>query len=411
MTYNLMMLSSIPVAWDGSAFKTLDLWSVDLADQIKFTQSLKLICPVLEVLPADWSGTAPIPSGIQVISMNTISPRGLAAALSSCDIVQVHGGGSWRESTMCMSLMKEARRINIKTIVGISSNRARTALLNSLNPFRLRDISGVLRGLIRYVSISLVYRKLTGDADGTFIVGEGLRSIVSARCLSLHVGTASWIQIEDIESARDSAEFLDTDRLRRLCIATRLEKMKGIHVGIATAARLHESGRTDFSLDIFGAGPELAALRQQVEHSDLSQVVKFKGVLAYPQPFLNQIRSYGVMLLTNLNEEQPRLIFDAISQGTLPICPDTRPYVALNLPRALLYKVGDDEDLGLTLNRIWKSTADELNGYWSELFAIAELCTLNAMHRSRASWIENDILQVQTAIQDSQKCSIGVSER
>jgi hypothetical protein len=397
------MLSSIPVAWDGSAFKTLDLWAVDLAEQVKFTRSLKLICPLLKKLPADWSGVAPIPLGIEIISIDAASPENLAVAMSDCDIVQVHGGGNWRESKIGMSLMKEARRLNIKTIVGLSSNRARTALLNSLSPFRLRDVPGVLRGLIRYVSVSLVYRKLTGDADGTFIVGEGLRTIVSARCPSLHVGTASWIQAEDIASARNSVEFLDTRRLKRLCIATRLEKMKGVHVGIATATRLYESGRADFSLDVFGAGLELAALKQQVEHAGLLQMVKFKGVLAYPQPFLSRIRSYGVMLLTNLNEEQPRLIFDAISQGTLPICPDTGPYVALNLPRALLYKVGDEEDLGLTLDRIWHSTADELNGYWSALFAIAERCTLNAMHSSRASWIENDILQIPTVIASGQQ--------
>jgi glycosyltransferase involved in cell wall biosynthesis len=407
MTYHMMMLSSIPVAWDGSAFKTLDLWAVDLADQVKFTQSLKLICPVREKLPTDWSGMAAIPPGIEVISMDVISPRSLAVAMSGCDIVQVHGGGSWRESTMCLSLMKEARRINIKTIVGISSNRARTALLNSLNPFSLRNMLGIFRGFIRYISISLVYRKLTGDADGTFIVGEGLRTLVSARCPSLHVGTASWIQVDDIESARNSAEFLNTDRLRQLCIATRLERMKGVHVGIEAIARLHKPGRASFALDIFGAGPELAALKQQIERTGLSHMIKFNGVLAYPQPFLSQIRSYGVMLLTNLNEEQPRLIFDAISQGTLPICPNTRPYVALNLPQALLYKVGDDADLSLTLNRVWKSTSDELNGYWSELFAIAEQCTLNAMHRSRASWIENDILQIQTAIPNYKKCGVG----
>jgi glycosyltransferase involved in cell wall biosynthesis len=397
MTYHLMMLSSIPVAWDGSAFKTLDLWAVDLAEQVKFTLSFKLICPVLQKVPADWSGAALVPAGIEIISRDAMTPAILAAAMSVCDVLQVHAGGGWLESRMAMSLMKEARRRNIKTIVGISSNRARTALLNSLNPSSWRAIPAVPRGLMRFVSVSLVYRKLTADADGTFIVGEGLRAVVSARCPSLHVGTASWIQVEDIAAARSSADFLDVRRLKQLCIATRLEKMKGVHVGIEAVNRLCKSGSAGFTLAIFGAGPELAELEQQVKRADLSQTVTFNGVLAYPQPFLGRIRSYGIVLLTNLNEEQPRLIFDAISQGTLPLCPNTRPYAALKLPQPLLYEVGDADSLALTLNNLWQSTPDQLNDYWAQLFAIAEQCTLNAMHRSRAAWIEKDILSLDAA--------------
>jgi len=391
MPYRLLMLSSIPVHWDGSHYRTMDLWAVDLNGQIAQTSSVTLICPIVEQVPDHWTSSAQLPAGVRVVNPKSLDRHAIDALVSACDVVQVHGGGAWTESRLARQLVSAAGRLKVKSIVGISSNRARTALLNRRGGRGVHQLARSLKSVARYASVNWTYRTLTSQADGTFIVGEGLRSLVSPRCPSLHVGTASWIRHSDIVAARAKQAGADREGLARLCIAARLERMKGVHLGIEAASILDAAG-ADFTLDIYGAGPELAALHSSVEQAGLGEKVQFRGTVAYPQPFLSILGSHGVVLLTNLNDEQPRLVFDAISQGTLPICPNSRAYEALGLPKALLYEPGRADSMSEVLTSVWKMSPSDLAGIWEELFAIAERCTLDSMHALRAKWIRSAIL-------------------
>lgn len=391
MSYRLLMLSSIPVHRIGGQYRTMDLWAVDLAGQVRQTTSFTLICAVVDQSPPDWASTTAVPPGINVIDAKTVDHDTAQTLMRSTDVVQVHGGGAWTESRLARRLVEIAGRQGVKSIVGISSNRARTALLNVGRPRSLREILRTMKSMARYTSVNLTYKALTSRADGTFIVGEGLRPLVSPRCRSLHVGTASWVQQADIASAREKLKHHDPTALRRLCIAARLERMKGVHLGIEATALL-AGERQAPSLDIYGAGPELASLQSQVSEAGLSDKVEFRGTLAYPQPFLSTLGMHGAVLLTNLNDEQPRLVFDAISQGVLPVCPDTPAYRALGLPQVLLFEPGNARALAGTLKALWELSTDDITAAWDVLFAIGERCTLDSMHALRAHWIRSAIL-------------------
>jgi glycosyltransferase involved in cell wall biosynthesis len=391
MPYRLLMLSSIPVHWDGHQHRTMDLWAVDLARQVRETSACVLLCTVIDEPLAQWTSTALVPDGISVVDARSLDAKARRKLVEAADVVQVHGGASWTESRLARRLLVTARQRGTKSIVGISSNRARTALLNVRRPSNLRDFAKTVKSMARFASISFTYRSLTSNADGTFIVGEGLRSLVSASCRALHVGTASWIQHADIVAARDALQHADTSGLRRLCIAARLERMKGVHLGIEAAGLLRHANQA-FSVDIFGAGPEQASLEEQAAAAGLSEHVRFRGTLPYPRPFLAELGTFGVVLLTNLNDEQPRLVFDAISQGTLPICPDTPAYRALGLPRRLCYESGSAASLAEVLENLWARPIEETLRDWETLFAIAEQCTLDSMHASRAKWIRTSVL-------------------
>ena len=391
MSYRLLILSSIPVQWDGQQYSTMDLWAVDLTGQLRQTTNLTLICPVVDQVPSGWTGTAAVPSGIHVVNAGSLNPARAQALVRSTDVVQVHGGGAWTESRLARRLIRIAERQGVKSIVGISSNRARTALLNVRRPSSPRDIVRSMKSVARYASVSLTCKALTSRADGTFIVGEGLRPLASTRCRSLHVGTASWVQQADLVAARAKCSHPDPAALRRMCIAARLERMKGVHVGVDAAALVADE-REPSILDIYGAGPELGSLQAQVTEAGLLDKVSFCGTLAYPQPFLSTLGRYGVVLLTNLNDEQPRLIFDAISQGVLPVCPDLPAYRALGLPQMLLFEPGNARALASTLKALWARSTTDLAAAWDVLFTIAGRCTLDSMHASRAHWIRSAVL-------------------
>ena len=397
MTYRLALLSPIPVVRSGAGFSTLDLWAVDLAGQQESTRGFTLICPVRSVAPSGWQGQAPLQQGIRVVDSDGLQGRLIDDVLAQCDVVQVFGGQGWRASSLGRRLIAGARRRGIKSIVGLSSNRARTALMNAA-PRRAGDLLRAARAALAYLSLRASYWWLTSRADGTFIVGDGIRTLVAAACPSLHVGIASWVQADDIAQARmrwaaDRGTAAAQARLSRLCIASRLEPMKGVHVGIDAFARLRDTGRAEgLSLTIFGAGPEQERLEQQVQRTGLADQVRFGGTLAYPQPFLGRLEEHGIVVLPNLNDEQPRLVFDAISRGCLPLCPDTPAYAALGLPSALIYERGDSHSMADALDALHRDVA-ALDPLHDALFGIAAGHTLESMHAARAAWIRGEILR------------------
>jgi len=385
MSYALCLLSPIPVVKNGDVFQTLDLWVRDLEAQLSHTSRLKLLCPLLQSPPNSWGALDSLPTGIEVVPLDELRGAGISAAIAACDVVQVPGAQSWRESRTARRLISAARQAGIKSIVGISSNRARTALLNGEGALRK------LKGFLRSASIQCAQRQLTRHADGTFIIGEGLRSLVSPRCKSLHVGTASWIRRSDLEAARSRSNRFVEFPVGRFCIAARFERMKGIHVGIEALAKIVcRSPRCDFKMAILGAGPEFEPLQAQVKTANLSERVQFKGTRSYPTEFFEELRLHGLVLLTNLSDEQPRLIFDAISQGCIPVCPDAPAYQSLGLPSDILYRQGDSCSLATTIERLKED--QNLQALWSKLLAVSEQFTLEGMHAKRAAWIEADVL-------------------
>ena len=296
------------------------------------------------------------------------------------------GNQGWLDGRSARRVLRWARRLGIRSLVGISSDRARTVVQNA----RRSGAVGRLKARLKSLSIRLALRHLTAHADGTFVVGEGLRHLVSRRCRSLHVGTASWIREGDLAAAPEGG--LGPARLDQLCIASRLEPMKGVHLGVEALARL--AGRRPPGggpwLTILGAGPEREALEAQVEAAGLARRVTFAGTRAYPGPFFEALRPMGLVLLTNLGEEQPRLVFDAISQGCLPVCPDSPAYAALGLPPEVTYRRGDAGALAEAVERLQR--LPDPGRLWRQLLRVARPYTLEAMHRARAQWVEAEVL-------------------
>ena len=141
---------------------------------------------------------------------------------------------------------------------------------------------------------------------------------------------------------------------------------------------------------VAGTGPQEAALRQLAQDVQVANRVSFIGTLGYPDEFLAMLRTVDLVLLTNLNDEQPRVLFDAISQGCIPVCPDSRPYRSLRLPGAVLYRHGQAESLAATVLALVRQP--ELSELRSALDVIARASTIGSMHRSRLRWVESHVL-------------------
>ena len=386
MTYRLGLMSEIPVFERQGRLFAMDLWVKDLQAQANAVRTVTLFCPISHLRDAQ-SDLLPLPDALKVVD-SSADVATLKAAIAQLDVVQIPGNFTWRASARARAFMHMASRAAKPVVLAISSDRATTMVVNSRGQGPARRI----RALIGAWSIRASQRYLAKRCDGALVVGEGLRRIVEPASRNVHVGTASWIHASDICPAQ--TERRDSSAVR-LCIAARLEKMKGIAIGLDTFKALQAtSGLAPVALLIAGAGPEEAALKAQAHASGIGDRVTFAGTFGYPAPFFDLLRTQDIVVLTNLNDEQPRLVFDAASQGCLIICPDSAPYRALGIPQQLTYQRGDAKSLAAAIVRAIGCIDDAK--LREDIRVLAGTATIETMHELRRDWINATLLASKT---------------
>jgi glycosyltransferase involved in cell wall biosynthesis len=134
---------------------------------------------------------------------------------------------------------------------------------------------------------------------------------------------ASWI---DADALIDHVTLAEVNQQKatqsfKVLFAGRLIREKGIPVLLESARMLatpvsagHDSPPT-IHIDIMGQG-ELEALCQEASHQ-LSGRVQVNCVpsLPYGLPFFHHLRKYDAVVVPSMSDEQPRLVYDAYSQG------------------------------------------------------------------------------------------------
>jgi glycosyltransferase involved in cell wall biosynthesis len=379
-------MSEIALIERDGVYWTLDLWAQDLQAQSSCVESVTLFSPVVHKTRDDWV-LLPVPPSIRVVPQSS-DPSTVEREIAATDVLQIPGNFTWRRSGGARAFMRIAHRLGKPVILGISSDRATTLVVNARGQHLLRRARARLGSL----SIRISQRYLAARCDGTFVVGEGLRRLVESVSPNVFVGTASWIRRSDILPS--SAVRRDPTTIR-LCVAARLEPMKGVGLALEALASLAARGHGEpRSLLIAGRGAEEQSLRAKSLALGLDDVVTFAGSFSYPGPFLELLRHQDIVVLTNLNDEQPRLVFDAISQGCLIVCPDSVPYRALGIPADLLYRRGDANALAAALERIMGRIGEtELQ---ETLKALAIDATIESMHQKRCNWVRRTLLSQAT---------------
>ncbi len=394
MSYRLLLLTPIPVQEKAGEFRTLDLWVRDLRGQLSVVDGLTLLA---SLSGSGGGGAIRLPEGVRVFDRDALSRVALRRLVREHDVVQIGPENGWMRP-LSLRVAMAARDAQRCCILGISSNRAATARLNAQHkafPLRWKaqlDAAGLLRNV----------RRLAGLSDGVFMAGHGLNDMLGSVEADVHFGVASWITRDEIidEHALDAKIHSGAEKLRA-CIAARLEPMKGVHLAVDALRWFRDHGPPDgarIRLEILGEGPQKEELVDRVEQNGLEDAVHFGGMHAYPGPFFKAIGCHDVMLITNLNVEQPRIIFDSISQGLVPICPDSIPFMELGLDRRLLYRRGDAASLARVLGSFRSSSAraEVMPG----LRELANRHTLESMHELRAVWIRKLLAKRSVSARD-----------
>ena len=176
-----------------------------------------------------------------------------------------------------------------------------------------------------------------------------------------HVVAATWINGDEVltGSAVDALwaakEIAQSNEVRYL-FASRLTEQKGVLVLLDALRMLDQSG-TSFTVDVIGDG----VLRQVcVDAKSAFTSLKYNVLepVPYGQPFFELVRRYHALIVPTVSDEQPRIIFDANSQGVPIIAFDTdgtRPFIK-NLETGWLVAIGDAKALSDQMRSCAEST-------------------------------------------------------
>lgn len=391
-TYRLLIVSPVPVSIENGIYQSLDLWVEDLQANLAYVSELTLISPRADQAIIKTYTEKLLPSSIKVILHDQVSGEDdLKLIISQHDVVSIGvGAPAWR-----MKIAIQVAKLSVKLrrclIISVSSNRAKTTLMNATHQSWLKKI----KSHIVAWSIQHTTNYLVRISSGVFVVGEGVRQSMHFAHKNIYVETAAWVNEQNIINDTNFANKLHSiqNGLPAAIIATRLEPMKGVYLAIDALIEIKKQAPKLPKLSILGNGPLLKDLQLMVKKFDLSNQITFDGVRAYPEEFFAELARFHLILLTNLNDEQPRLIFDSISQGLIPVCPDSSAYQYLKLPPEIMYEKGNAASLAKT----WISLCDK-NTYMRAMLQLRPFAieyTINNMHRKRNIWIRQSLASSQ----------------
>ena len=136
---------------------------------------------------------------------------------------------------------------------------------------------------------------------------------------------ASWIDAENILSIAEAAQIAanrKTHSSLRVLFAARLIPEKGVAVLLAAARQLAEQGVVA-EIDMIGEGPERERCRLAAAEMTGGVRLHLLNPVPYGEPFFHLLRRYDAIVIPNLSDEQPRIVFDAFSQGLPVVGSDT----------------------------------------------------------------------------------------
>ncbi|NGX42809.1 MAG: Glycogen synthase [Chlamydiae bacterium] len=206
-----------------------------------------------------------------------------------------------------------------------------------------------------------INRWCVGLADFTIFTHEQYRTSLSKNQRG-HIIPASWIKNSDIMLHRDCIEnwtkLLENPSPLRLLFAGRLIVDKGILVLLNAAEQLKRCN-AQITIDIIGSGNLLSACRSVSEKLQNNIKVNVLEPCPYGKPFFNLLRNYHAVVVPNISDDQPRILYDAFSQG-IPIIgtnADGISYTVKHDQTGIIIEKNDVEALSEAIQQIAKKPA------------------------------------------------------
>jgi glycosyltransferase involved in cell wall biosynthesis len=142
-----------------------------------------------------------------------------------------------------------------------------------------------------------------------------------------HVIHASWID-EDVILSSQQFEQAWQQKMPansggiRVLYAGRLDVEKGVLV-LLEAIKLISQKNIELELGILGTGMLAETCKTLSNSLNGSTCVRMLGTVPYGPPLFEVIRQFHLVVVPSISDEQPRIVYDAYSQGVPVLCTNT----------------------------------------------------------------------------------------
>ena len=166
------------------------------------------------------------------------------------------------------------------------------------------------------------------------------------------INPASWVNQENLQSV-ENFNFLNNNKGNKtleFIFPTRLIEEKGVNL-LLNAIRLLKNMGIVGNITIIGDGPLKSQVIDFISKDYGGIKVVYLEPVEYGTQFFKLLQHYDIVLVPNLKEEQPRIIFDAFSQGVGVIASDTSGIMDIVEPNinAFIFKAGDADALAAAM--------------------------------------------------------------
>jgi glycosyltransferase involved in cell wall biosynthesis len=324
----LLVLFGVPLYIDDQGRRYVDpLWAKDLLEHLRYLERLTL-CSLRAPLPGDRSALVCLDDDPRYANLRSVGlprPGGLLSALL---LAPRTAWLLWRELGKCALVHSSVAGWPLAEawfLTPMLCLRPRPHLIIVESAFWRLPLADPQARWSRKLWSRLqewLARACLRRADLAIFTHEGYRASLLDDPQRGHVIEASWLDQDIIIDVQQLAEHQDrrrSDRRLKLAYFGRLTEAKGVLDAVRVCRDLHQSGM-QLSLDVYGEGP---LQRQLLEAAGTGNGVQLLEPLPYGPAFFDRVGSYDAVVVPTHSDEQPRIVFDAYSQGVPVLASDT----------------------------------------------------------------------------------------
>ncbi|WP_300039368.1 glycosyltransferase [uncultured Roseobacter sp.] len=300
-----------------------DLWEKDLSEHLSYIPGFRICCPVLPAEAAP-GNIRPV-SGLDSKDVIALAPDGgwgsvlrnllpnfrrVLHAVRSTEIV--HSGGAGWAFPLSYYIVLLRPFLSFKWIMVIESSfwmkaeNQRPSLRQwASHHFNMAMVRHCLRHADAHIFTQKWYQDVLSDRD---------------RGTPVHIAPAVWVSDVDILDPRAHANMQPKRQgPARLFFPARLVADKGVDT-VLEAIRIFSCAQPagsvpQLEITVMGTGDMAGTCRAFAQDPHSGVTVRFLPPVDYGAPFLSALRGYEAVIIANRKPEQPRIVFDAFSQG------------------------------------------------------------------------------------------------
>ena len=325
------------------------LWAKDLKLHLDYIKDFQMCCPV--VYGNDVKGLEDITDygikhifeirkdyGFGSVAKNLLP--NLAGVIKACKNASiVHSGGAGWAFPLSFYLLLLRPFFSFQWVIVIESS---FWMLNKGEKITLRK-------LISHYAHKIILTQCVRRADARIFTQSFYRTyFLKAETDCTLIAPATWIDKTNLVSP-DRVKKRHLDRKGetvQMIFPARLTEDKGVFVLFDAIEHLKNLD-VAVNITIMGTG-ELAEDCKAFALKDFGNIkVTYRDPVEYGSEFFNILYNADVILIPNLKEEQPRIVFDSFSQGVGVIASDTSGILDITIDgeNAIICKRGDPQSL------------------------------------------------------------------